>query len=42
MQESPQIQLRFPPVAGLTVRGDFNGGTLSSDFGLLILRGVDR
>jgi hypothetical protein len=34
--------LRFPPVDGLTVRGDFDGGALSSDFGPLILRGVDR
>jgi hypothetical protein len=29
-------------VAGLTVRGDFEGGALSSDFGPLLLRGVDR
>jgi hypothetical protein len=29
-------------VAGLTVRGDFKGGALSSDFGPLLLRGVDR
>ena len=35
-------QLRFPPVDGLTVRGDFDGGALSSDFGPMILRGVDR
>jgi len=35
-------QLRFPPVAGLTVRGDFEGGALSSDFGPLLRRGVDR
>jgi len=26
----------------LTVRGDFDGGAWSSDFGPLILRGVDR
>ena len=38
---NPQ-QLRFPTVAGLTVRGDFEGGALSSDFGPLLLRGVDR
>ena len=42
MQESIPAQLRFPPVAGLTVRGDFDGGAISSDFGPLILRGVDR
>jgi hypothetical protein len=39
---STQEQLRFPPVEGLTVRGDFDGGALSSDFGPLLLRGVDR
>lgn len=42
MSESAPEQLRFPPVAGLTVRGDFDGGALSSDFGPMILRGVDR
>lgn len=35
-------QLRFPPVAGLTVRADFEGGALSSDFGAMLLHGVDR
>ena len=42
MSESTPEQLRFPPVAGLSVRGDFDGGTLSSDFGPMILRGVDQ
>ena len=42
MQDSIPVQLRFPPVDGLTVRGDFDGGALSSDFGPLILRGIDR
>ena len=42
MPESTPEQLRFPPVAGLSVRGDFDGGALSSDFGPMILRGVDR
>jgi hypothetical protein len=42
MSESSPEQLRFPPVAGLSVRGDFDGGALSSDFGPMILRGVDR
>ncbi len=42
MNYSTPEQLRFPPVAGLTVRGDFEGGALSSDFGPLLLRGVDR
>ena len=35
-------QLCFPPVAGQTVRADFEGGALSSDFGALLLRGIDR
>lgn len=35
-------QLCLPPVAGHTVRADFDGGALSSDFGALLLRGVDR
>ncbi len=42
MSQSTPEQLRFPPVAGLSVRADFEGGTLSSDFGPMILRGVDR
>lgn len=42
MSESTSVQLRFPPIDGLTVRGAFDGGALSSDFGPLILRGVDR
>ena len=35
-------QMSFPPVNGFTVRGEFNGGALSSDFGPMILRGVDQ
>ena len=42
MSKSTPEQLRFPAVDGLTVRGDFDGGALSSDFGPMILRGVDR
>lgn len=42
MQYSTQEQLCFPPVDGLTVRGSFDGGALSSDFGPMILRGIDR
>jgi Transposase DDE domain group 1 len=38
---TPQ-QLRFPPIAGYTIRADFEGGALSSDFGALLLRGIDR
>ena len=42
MVHSTQEQLCFPPVEGLTVRGSFDGGALSSDFGPLLLRGIDR
>lgn len=42
MSKSTPEQLRFPPVAGFTVRGDFDGGAMSSDFGPMILRGVDQ
>lgn len=42
MKDSIPTQLRFPAIAGFSVRADFNGGTLSSDFGALLLQGVDR
>jgi hypothetical protein len=42
MAYSTPEQLCFPPVAGHTVRADFQGGALSSDFGVLLLRGIDR
>ncbi len=43
MSECTQESLRFPPVEeGLSVRADFDRGALSTDFGSLILRGVDR
>lgn len=42
MTDSTPIQLRFAPMAGFTVRADFDGGVMSSDFGALLLRGVDR
>ncbi len=41
MSDSIPKQLRFPTMDGMTVRGDFDGGALSSDFGPMILRGVD-
>src|SRR5207249_12083845 len=41
LYSSPQ-QLCCPPVAGQTLRADFEGGALSSDFGPLLLRGIDR
>src|SRR2546430_10967779 len=42
MFHSTPKQLCFPPVAGQTIRADFEGGALSSDFGALLLRGIDR
>ena len=37
MAKHTQETLRFHPVNGKTVRADFNGGGLSSDFGALLL-----
>jgi hypothetical protein len=42
MSSSSPTQLCFPPVGGQTLRADFEGGALSSDFGALLLRGIDR
>src|SRR5262249_52471017 len=42
MVYSTPEQLSFHPIAGHTVRADFEGGALSSDFGVLFLRGIDR
>jgi Transposase DDE domain group 1 len=42
MAYSTPEQLCFPPIARHTVRADFRGGALSSDFGALLLRGIDR
>jgi hypothetical protein len=42
MSNSIPSQLRFPAIAGFSVRADFEGGALSSDFGALLLRGVDQ
>ncbi|WP_028301817.1 hypothetical protein [Oceanospirillum beijerinckii] len=38
MPQCTQEQLRFHPANGKTIRADFNGGELSSDFGALLLR----
>lgn len=38
MTQSTQKQLRFHPSNSKTIRADFNGGELSSDFGALLLR----
>jgi hypothetical protein len=42
MSRWTQDPLCFPPVDGRTVRGEFDGGALSSDLGPLLLRGIDR
>jgi hypothetical protein len=42
MPYSTPEQRRFLPLPGYTVRADFDGGALSSDFGALLLRGIDR
>jgi len=35
-------QLRFSSIPGSTIRGEFEGGGLSSDFGALLVGGIDR
>jgi hypothetical protein len=42
MPHSTPAQRRLPPISGDTIRADFDGGALSSDFGALLLRGIDR
>jgi Transposase DDE domain group 1 len=42
MADCSPKQLCFPPIVGQTIRADFEGGALSSDFGALLLRGIDR
>lgn len=42
MSNSIPSQLRFPAIAGFSVRADFDGGAMSSDFGALLLRGADQ
>jgi hypothetical protein len=42
MTYSTPEQLCFHPIAGHTVRADFEGGALSADFGVLLLRGIAR
>ena len=42
MKDFTPEQLPFPATAGFTVRADFDGGALSSDFGALLLAGVER
>ena len=42
MSDCRPKQRCFPPIAGQTIRADFAGGALSSDFGALLRRGIDR
>jgi len=42
MSNSTPEQLRFPSIDGLSIRADFKGGALSTDFGPMLLRVVDR
>lgn len=41
MDNSIPTQLRFPAAAGFTIRAEFDGGAMSSDFGAILLRGTD-
>ncbi|MGB2905393.1 MAG: IS1380 family transposase, partial [Candidatus Dechloromonas phosphoritropha] len=41
MDYSIPTQLHFPASAGFTIRAEFDGGAMSSDFGALLLRGID-
>jgi len=42
MNDSIPSQLRFPAFDGFKVRADFDGGVLSSDFGAVLLRGIEK
>ncbi|MDQ6971587.1 MAG: transposase, partial [Mariprofundaceae bacterium] len=42
MTKTNPEQLRFPTIVGMSVRAGFDGGAMSSDFGALLLAGVDR
>ena len=42
MSELMPSPLRFPSIPGFSIRGEFDGGAMSSDFGPIILRGVDQ
>ncbi|MBK8359576.1 MAG: IS1380 family transposase [Comamonadaceae bacterium] len=41
MADAIPTQLRFPTSAGFTIRAEFDGGAMSSDFGAILLRGTD-
>jgi hypothetical protein len=42
MRNTSSNTLRFPAVNAKTIRADFEGGTMSSDFGALLMNGVNR
>ena len=42
MIENTQLELEFPSVAGKKVTADFEGGVVTSNAGLLLLREVER
>jgi len=42
MAKHTSEQLRFPTVEGLSIRGHFDAGAMSSDFGALLLSGIDH
>jgi len=42
MSKTTSEQLHFPTISGISVRSAFDGGAMSSDFGALLLAGVDR
>jgi len=42
MEENTQLELGFPSVCGKKVVADFEGGVVTSDAGLLLLRETER
>ena len=42
MQNDVQEKFQFDDLADRRVEGDFSGGTLSSDGGLIVLRDMDK
>lgn len=42
MAKPTSDQLRFPAIDGMSIRASFDGGAMSSDFGALLLAGIDR
>ncbi|MDQ6954668.1 MAG: transposase [Mariprofundaceae bacterium] len=42
MAKTTTEQLRFSTIASMSIRAQFDGGAMSSDFGALLITGVDR